>query len=68
MVWHRLTAHTIDKTLLPGGGFASFHHQEAETTKAVHTPPGTALVSGSVETKLLLGFLRFNLDNFDALV
>jgi hypothetical protein len=53
---------------LPGGGFASFHHQEAETTKAVHTPPGTALVSGSVETKLLLGFLRFNLDNFDALV
>lgn len=36
-------------------------------TKAVPTSPGTALASDFGE-KLLLGFLRFNLDRFDALV
>jgi hypothetical protein len=42
----------------------------AETTKAVHTFPSTALVSGLTETKPLadLLFFRFNLDDFDALV
>ena len=46
------------------------HHREAETTKAVHTFPSTALVSGFKETKPLPGFLflRFDLNDFDALV
>jgi hypothetical protein len=43
-------------------------YRGAETSKAVHTSPSTALASGFMETKLLVGFLRFNLDDFDTLV
>ena len=40
----------------------------AEMTKAVHTFPSTALVSGLTEAKPLPSFLHFDLDDFDALV